>query len=139
MAHTVIVHVQAMLKIGSSHDRYSTQTELFLVVPEENYYIAVSSHDRDWVNKRQLSSLLIILFFSFQLIRFDRMGLAKLIRFLVVKLTHPYLNPRFDICIIFTLNYFFSDKRRPCRQRDALSDRLRKSQDQTGSIFHMCS
>jgi hypothetical protein len=34
------------------------------------------------------------------------MGLAKLIRFLVVKLTHPYLNPRFDIYIIFTVNYF---------------------------------
>jgi hypothetical protein len=35
----------AELKIGSSLDRY-TQTKLFLVVPEENYYVAVSSHDR---------------------------------------------------------------------------------------------
>jgi hypothetical protein len=33
-------------------------------------------------------------------------GLAQLVRFLVVKLTYPGLNPRFDMRIIFTANYF---------------------------------
>jgi hypothetical protein len=33
-------------------------------------------------------------------------GLAHLVRFLVVKLTYPDLNPRFDMRIIFTANYF---------------------------------
>jgi hypothetical protein len=33
-------------------------------------------------------------------------GLAQLVRFLVVKLTYPDLNHRFDILIIFTANYF---------------------------------
>jgi hypothetical protein len=33
-------------------------------------------------------------------------GLARLVRFLVVELTHPDLNPKFDMCVAFTANYF---------------------------------
>jgi hypothetical protein len=33
-------------------------------------------------------------------------GLAQLLRFLVVELIHPGLNPRFNIGVIFTANYF---------------------------------
>jgi hypothetical protein len=36
--------------------------------------------------------------------------LAQLIRFLVVKLIHSDSNFRFDICIIFMTNYFFSER-----------------------------
>jgi hypothetical protein len=68
-----------------------------------------------------------------------RVGLAQLVRFLVVELTHPCLNPRFDMGVAFTANYSFSGRRRPRRQRDALDDRLRKSQDQAGSVFRRCS
>jgi hypothetical protein len=39
--------------------------------------------------------------------------LAQLIRFLVVELTHLILNPRFDIVVVFMVNYFFSGRRRP--------------------------
>jgi hypothetical protein len=36
-------------------------------------------------------------------------GLAELIRFLVVvKLIYPGLNPKFDMCVVFMTNYFFS-------------------------------
>jgi hypothetical protein len=45
-------------------------------------------------------------------------GLAQLVRFLVVKLIYSGSNLRFDMCIIFTANYFFNERRRPCRQRD---------------------
>jgi hypothetical protein len=69
----------------------------------------------------------------------SRVGLTQLVRFLVVKLTHPGSNPRFDMGIAFTTNYSFSGRRRPRRQRDALDDRLCESQDQTGSVFRMCS
>jgi hypothetical protein len=65
--------------------------------------------------------------------------LAQLVRFLVVELTHPGLNPRFDMCDAFTANYSFGESRRPRRQRDALSDRLHESEDQAGSVFQMCS
>jgi hypothetical protein len=37
-----------------------------------------------------------------------RVGLAQLIRFLVVKLIHLDLNHKFDIVVAFTINYFFS-------------------------------
>jgi hypothetical protein len=66
-------------------------------------------------------------------------GLAQLVRFLVVELTHPGLNPRFDMCVAFTVNYSFSESRRPHRQRVTLDDRLCESQDQTGLVFRMCS
>jgi hypothetical protein len=35
-------------------------------------------------------------------------GLAQLVRFLVVELTHPGSNPKFDMCVAFTANYSFS-------------------------------
>jgi hypothetical protein len=66
-------------------------------------------------------------------------GLAQLVRFLVVELTHSGSNPRFDMGVIFMANYSFSGRRRPHRQRDALGDRIRESQDQAGSVFQMCS
>jgi hypothetical protein len=66
-------------------------------------------------------------------------GLAQLVRFLVVELTHLGSNPRFDMGVVFIANYSFSGRRRPRRQRGALGDRLRESQDQAGSVFQMCS
>jgi hypothetical protein len=45
---------------------------------------------------------------------FCRQGLAQLVRFLVVELIHPDLNLRFDTCVVFMINYFFSGRRRPC-------------------------
>jgi hypothetical protein len=66
-------------------------------------------------------------------------GLVQLIRFLVVELINPDSNTRFDMCVVFMANYFFSGRRRLCRQRDALGDRLRESEDQTDSIFWRCS
>jgi hypothetical protein len=56
-----------------------------------------------------------------------RVGLVQLVRFLVVKLTHPDSNPRFDMGVAFTTNYSFGGMRRLHRQRDALGDRLRES------------
>jgi hypothetical protein len=41
--------------------------------------------------------------------------------------------------VIFITNYSFSERRRTHQQRGALGDRLYKFQDQTGSIFLMCS
>jgi hypothetical protein len=41
------------------------------------------------------------------------MGLIQLVRFLVIELTHLYLNPRFNMYIIFMTNYFFSGRRHP--------------------------
>jgi hypothetical protein len=35
-------------------------------------------------------------------------GLAQLVRFLVVELIHPGSNPKFDMCVAFTANYSFS-------------------------------
>jgi hypothetical protein len=64
--------------------------------------------------------------------------LAQLIRFLVVELTHPSLNPRFDIDVVFKANYSFSGSRRLHQQRDALSERLHESQDQADPVFHRC-
>jgi hypothetical protein len=54
-------------------------------------------------------------------------GLAQLIRFLIVKLTHLGLDLRFDIYVAFITNYSFSGRRRLRQQRDALDDRLRES------------
>jgi hypothetical protein len=68
----------------------------------------------------------------------SRVRLVQLIRFLVTELTHSGSNPRFDICVTFMINYSFSGRRRPHRQRGALGDQLRESQDQTGSVFQMC-
>jgi hypothetical protein len=62
-------------------------------------------------------------------------SLAQLVRFLVVELTHPGSNPRFDMGVAFITNYSFSGRRRPRRQRDTLGDRLRESQDQADSVI----
>jgi hypothetical protein len=67
------------------------------------------------------------------------LGLAQLIRFLVVKLIHSGLNTRFGMSVTFTANYYFSMRRRLRRQRCTLSDRLRESQVQVGSIFQKYS
>jgi hypothetical protein len=56
----------------------------------------------DWCNKGQS-----------KLCQVHRVGLAQLVRFLVVKLTHPGSNPKFDMGVAFTANYFFSGRRRP--------------------------
>jgi hypothetical protein len=45
-----------------------------------------------------------------------RVGLAQLVRFLVVELTHSGLNPKFDMCVVFMSNYSFSKRRRLRRQ-----------------------
>jgi hypothetical protein len=68
-----------------------------------------------------------------------RVGLAQMIRFLMVELIHPCLNPIFDMSIIFTTNYYFSGRRRSHQQRVTLSDRLHESQDQSGSVIQRCS
>jgi hypothetical protein len=44
------------------------------------------------------------------------LGLAQLVRFIVLELTHTGLNHRFDMGIIFMVNYSFSGTRRPYRQ-----------------------
>jgi hypothetical protein len=74
---------------------------------------------------------------------FCRVGLAQLVRLLVVKLTHSCSNSRFDIGVVFmvnysvafTINYSFSERRRSRRRQDVISDRFNKSQDQAGSVF----
>jgi hypothetical protein len=43
------------------------------------------------------------------------------------------------MCVIFTTNYSFSGRRHFYRQQDALDDRLYESQDQSDSVFRMCS
>jgi hypothetical protein len=46
----------------------------------------------------------------------SRVGLAQLVRFLVVELIHRGLNSRFDMGVTFIANYFFSGRRHPRRQ-----------------------
>jgi hypothetical protein len=67
--------------------------------------------------------------------RMRRVGLVQLVIFLVIELTQLVSNPTFDVGVIFTANYFFSERRRPCRQRDALSDRLRESKIKLAQSF----
>jgi hypothetical protein len=45
-----------------------------------------------------------------------RVGVAQLIRLLVVKLTYPSSNYKFVMDVTFTANYFFSERRRLRRQ-----------------------
>jgi hypothetical protein len=40
----------------------------------------------------------------------DRVCLAQLVRFLVVKLIHSSSNPIFDMCVVFMANYSFSGR-----------------------------
>jgi hypothetical protein len=62
-----------------------------------------------------------------------RVGLAQLVRFLVVELIHSDSNSKFNICVVFTANYSFSGKSmRVCVHRSeygrgALVDRLHES------------
>jgi hypothetical protein len=42
-----------------------------------------------------------------------RVGLAQLVRFLVVELIHPDSNPIFDVGVVFKTNYFFNRRRHP--------------------------
>jgi hypothetical protein len=44
------------------------------------------------------------------------MDLAQHVRFLVVKLTHQISNSKFDMDILFTVNYDFSGRRRIYQQ-----------------------
>jgi hypothetical protein len=39
-----------------------------------------------------------------------KVGLAQLVKFLVIKLIYSGLNLRFNIGVIFTANYFFSER-----------------------------
>jgi hypothetical protein len=57
----------------------------------------------------------------------DRVRLAQLVRFIVVKITHPDSNTRFNMDVPFTINYFFSGRRRLRRLRYALGDKLCES------------
>jgi hypothetical protein len=41
---------------------------------------------------------------------FRRVGLAQLVRFLVVKLTYTGSNLRFDMSVVFMINYSFSGR-----------------------------
>jgi hypothetical protein len=66
-------------------------------------------------------------------------GLAQLVRFLVVKLTHICSNPKFNIGVIFEANYSFSGRRHPRRRWGALGNRLHESKDQASSVFRMYS
>jgi hypothetical protein len=45
-----------------------------------------------------------------------RVSLAQLIRFVVVELTHSCSNSRFDMDVVFMINYYFSGSRRPRQQ-----------------------
>jgi hypothetical protein len=65
----------------------------------------------------------------------SRVSLVQLVRFLVVKLIHSNLNTKFDMSVVFTVNYSFSRRQRFHRQRDTFGDRLRESQNQIGLVF----
>jgi hypothetical protein len=68
----------------------------------------------------------------------SRVGLAQLVRFIVVELIHLGSNTRFDMSVAFMTNYSFSERRRPCRQWYTLGDRLHESQDQVVIVFQRC-
>jgi hypothetical protein len=54
---------------------------------------------------------------------------SKTCVFLMMQLTHSYLNPKFDMSVTFIANYFFIGRRHSRQRRDALNDRLRESQN----------
>jgi hypothetical protein len=54
-------------------------------------------------------------------------SLVQLVRFLVVEITHPDSNSRFNMRVVFMTNYSFSGRQRLHQQRDALGDRLHES------------
>jgi hypothetical protein len=49
---------------------------------------------------------LMVMFFSANIYCCSRVGLAQLVRFLVVELTHSSSNPRFNMVVAFMTNYF---------------------------------
>jgi hypothetical protein len=51
-----------------------------------------------------------------QLLYTSKVDLTQLVRFLIVKLIYLDLNLKFDMSVIFTINYSFSERRRPRRQ-----------------------
>jgi hypothetical protein len=51
-----------------------------------------------------------------QLLYTGKVCLVQLVRFLIVKLIYLDLNLKFDMSVIFTINYSFSERRRPRRQ-----------------------
>jgi hypothetical protein len=51
----------------------------------------------------------------------EEQGGFRLVRFLV-ELIHSGSNLRFDMSVVFMASYFFSGRRRPHRQRDALGN-----------------
>jgi hypothetical protein len=59
--------------------------------------------------------------------RICELGLAQMIRFLLVEPTHPGTNTRFGKSVAFMANYSFSGRRCPHQQRGTLGDRLCES------------
>jgi hypothetical protein len=51
---------------------------------------------------------IVLLFLATEKIYRSRVGLAQLVRFLVVELNHPDSNSKFDMSVAFTANYSFS-------------------------------
>jgi hypothetical protein len=49
----------------------------------------------------------------------------------VVEVTHLGSNLIFNMCVVFTANYSFGERRCPRRQRCILGDRLREYKDQS--------
>jgi hypothetical protein len=48
-----------------------------------------------------------------QIVATCRVSLVQLVRFLVVELTHLGSNPKFDMSIVFAINYSFSEATSP--------------------------
>jgi hypothetical protein len=68
-------------------------------------------------------------------------SLVQLVRFLVVELTHPDLNPRFDISIIFMTNYFLMGGDVPINNETLLVTdfvNLKIKPAQSFRCVHMC-
>jgi hypothetical protein len=60
--------------------------------------------------KRNTRTALVLLPESTKKLYTGRVGLAPMVRFLVVKLIYSYLNPIFDMSAVFTTNYSFSGR-----------------------------
>jgi hypothetical protein len=64
---------------------------------------------------------------------------AQIVRFLVEELIHPDSNSKFDMNVVLTTNYSFSERWCPRRQWGTLGGWLRESHDQVSSVFQKCS
>jgi hypothetical protein len=62
-----------------------------------------------------------------------------MIRFFVMELIHPSLNLRFDVSVTYLQLIIFSVVTDVLVDSNALFNRLYETQDQTGSVFYMCS